>query len=132
MATSDYWSDQRIADAEHAATWPTQEQFDAASANGCEYALAQQRAGRTEPMENPVSGEWVDSPTPRDIARAVGWDLEEMIPAHEGDAVDELTDAWERGYADAWRYPAQAYINLPNSQRIIREVAEQALSKRAD
>lgn len=84
-------------------SWPTQEQFDAASAAGTTHAQMQIAQGATE-ARPPLSGEYVDDPTPRSVSRAVGWDPEELIMPHEGDAVDELADAFERGYYDVFAH----------------------------
>jgi hypothetical protein len=89
-------------------SWPTQEQFDQAHQHGTEYALQERANGSTGPQEAPLSGEWADGLTPRDVARNVGWDPQEMIPYSEGDAVDELADAWERGYNDAWAHSIES------------------------
>ena len=95
-------------------TWPTQEQFDKASAHGTEYALQEITNGRTEPRESPLSGEWADDLTDRDVALNVGYapktnaTIEEMDEYAE--ARSELADAWERGYNDVYRsieYAAQ-------------------------
>lgn len=80
--------------------WPTAEQFDAAHAAGSDRARAQLAAGWVRPEETPLDGQYADSPSPRSVALAVGWTDDEN--PHEGDAVDELSEAWERGYFDAW------------------------------
>ena len=82
--------------------WPTSEQSDAAHKLGTEYALQERAAGRTEPRESPLSGEWADDPTPLQIAGNV-----QYFPTYsDGIAEDitELADAWERGYHDAWTH----------------------------
>ena len=83
--------------------WPTQEQFDAASAQGAEYAMEEHRNGATQGQESPLSGEWADGMTARKVAFNVGY----VMADHEEDyesAEDELADAWERGYRDAWAH----------------------------
>lgn len=84
--------------------WPTAEQFDKAAELGAEYAQGQIHEGMTTSVDSPLSGEWADGPTARSVAAQVGWDVEEMIMHTEGDAVDELADAWERGYNDVWSH----------------------------
>ena len=80
-------------------SWPTEEQFDKAHQHGTEYALAQRANGATEAREAPLSGEWAGDVSPSQIARNVGWD-----PASADSSVDELADAWERGYFDTWAH----------------------------
>ena len=96
-------------------TWPTSEQFDKASAHGTEYALQEIAGGRTEPRESPLSGEWADDITTSIVARNVGY-TEPQTPKSDDeigewqDGVQELADAWERGYNDVFRsieYAAQ-------------------------
>ena len=94
-------------------SWPTQEQFDRAHKLGTEYALAQRENGATEAREAPLSGEWADDPTTRTVAAGVGYsapddwepglDRAQAYMAYE-DGVQELADAWERGYFDAWAH----------------------------
>lgn len=90
-------------------SWPTAEQFDNAAKLGTDYALTERRNGATEAQESPLSGEWADDPTDRDIALNVGYapgeddTIEEMDEYAEGRS--ELADAWERGYFDAWAHP---------------------------
>lgn len=83
-------------------SWPTQEQFDAASAAGATYAQAEIANGATEARTGPLSGEWADDPTPRSVAYNVGFEVGDGD--ENSDAVDELADAWERGYFDAWEH----------------------------
>ena len=83
-------------------SWPTQEQFDKAHQHGTEYALAERANGATEARTGPLSGEWADDPTPRSVAYNVGWTT--VDTDEEQEAVDELADAWERGYFDAWAH----------------------------
>jgi hypothetical protein len=81
--------------------WPTAEQFDAAHEAGCQAALAERRYGAEGPREAPLSGEWADDITLDQIARNVGY-----APANDGVStdLDELADAWERGYFDTWAH----------------------------
>ena len=83
-------------------SWPTQEQFDAASAAGASAAQAEIANGATEARTGPLSGEWADDPTPRSVAYSVGWTT--VDTDEEQEAVDELADAWEPGYFDAWAH----------------------------
>ena len=88
-------------------SWPTSEQFDAAHAAGAEYALLEAGEGATQAQESPLSGEWADGMTPRKIAYNVGFIPTHANPVESQDYQDgeqELADAWERGYFDAWTH----------------------------
>jgi hypothetical protein len=82
--------------------WPTQEQFDAASALGSDRARAQIAAGCVRSEETPLSGEWADSPSPRSVAADVGYARLGSTSAVDG--VEALADAWENGYFDTWEH----------------------------
>lgn len=94
-------------------SWPTDEQFDKASAHGTEYALQEIANGRTEAQESPLSGEWADGMTTGKIAYNVGY-TEPQTPKSDDEigewqnGVQELADAWERGYNDVYRSIAYA------------------------
>lgn len=58
-----------------------------------------------EPVDNPLSGEWVGEPTPADVIRAVwceilgpSWDTYIDGTDDDRDADDAILDAWEEGY----------------------------------
>ena len=72
--------------------------LDAAAKHGGERARIEQQNGATEPREAPLSGEWADDPTPRDVARDAGYGGE------DAEEIDEIADAWENGYFDTWRH----------------------------
>lgn len=92
-------------------SWPTSDQFDKAAENGHEYALQEWTDGRRQRRESPLSGEWADDVTMEQIARNVGYTTHHADTAEElADARDELADAWERGYNDAWSH------SLPEEQ----------------
>ena len=74
---------------------------DKAAELGAERARIEQQNGATEPREAPLSGEWADDPTPRDVARNAGY-FEDDDP----EIIDEIATAWENGYFDAWRHEA--------------------------
>ena len=74
---------------------------DKAAELGAAYARAEQQNGATEPREAPLSGEWADDPTPRDVARNAGY-FEDDDP----EIIDEIATAWENGYFDAWEHGA--------------------------
>ncbi len=78
---------------------PTIEQFEQAINHGIECALDEIGHDATQPRENPLSGEWADGIVPRDIAFNVGFKDED---SNFGEALNELADAWERGYHDTW------------------------------
>lgn len=78
-------------------SWPTSEQFDQAATLGTEYALQEFSNGSAKGQEAPLSGEWADGLTSRDVARNV--DFEELDNA---EAVYELADAWETAYHAQW------------------------------
>lgn len=84
-------------------SWPTQEQFDAASAQGAEYAMDEHRNGATQAQESPLSGEWADGMTPGKVARNVGFDRADSLEQYS-DGEHELANAWETGYNDAWAH----------------------------
>ncbi len=71
--------------------------LDTAVKQGGEYARIEQQNGATEPRAAPLSGEWADDPTPRDVARNAGY-FEDDDP--------EIATAWENGYFDAWEHGA--------------------------
>lgn len=73
--------------------------LDKATELGGAYARAEQQNGVTEPREAPLSGEWADDPTPREIARNAGY-FEDDDP----EIIDEIATAWENGYFDTWRH----------------------------
>ena len=75
--------------------------LDTATKHGGERARIEQQNGATEPREAPLSGEWADDPTPRDVARNAGY-FEDDDP----ESIDEIATAWENGYFDAWRHEA--------------------------
>ncbi len=75
--------------------------LDTAATHGTEYALQERANGATEPREAPLSGEWADDPSPRDIARNAGY-FEDDDP----EIIDEIATAWENCYFDAWRHEA--------------------------
>ena len=83
-------------------SWPTSEQFDAASTLGTEYALQEHAGGATEPQESPLSGEWADGITERDVVRNVGFDYDNE-DEDTGEGITELGNAWETAYNDQWR-----------------------------
>ena len=72
--------------------------MDTAAKHGGERARIEQQNGATEPREAPLSGEWADDPTPRDVARNAGY--------FDDPEIDEIATAWENGYFDAWRHEA--------------------------
>lgn len=93
-------------------SWPTQEQFDLAHRHGTEYALQERENGATEPRESPLSGEWADDITTGIVARNVGYTEPQMPKAGAEigewqDGVQELADAWERGYNDTWTHSVE-------------------------
>lgn len=73
--------------------------LDKAAELGGAYARAEQQNGATEPREAPLSGEWADDPTPREVARNAGY-FEDDDPEIQ----DEIATAWENGYFDTWRH----------------------------
>lgn len=75
--------------------------LDTAAELGAAYARAERENGATEAREAPLSGEWADDPTPRDVARNAGY-FEDDDP----EIIDEIATAWENGYFDAWRHEA--------------------------
>lgn len=87
-------------------SWPTAEQFDAASAAGTAYAEAEIANGATEAQESPLSGEWADAPSPRSISESLGFTQPEAEEEHHEwvDGMDEIANAWERGYRDVFAH----------------------------
>lgn len=75
--------------------------LDTAAKHGGERARIEQQNGATEAREAPLSGEWADDPTPRDVARNAGY-FEDDDP----EIIDEISTAWENGYFDAWEHGA--------------------------
>ena len=68
--------------------------LDTAAKHGSERARIEQQNGATEAREAPLSGEWADDPTPRDVARNAGY-FEDDDP----EIIDEIasTRLTERG-----------------------------------
>lgn len=83
--------------------WPTTKQFDDAAELGSQTALAEIRNGAEEPRESPLSGEFAGEATERSIAEAVGF----PVPEEDGDALEELGNAWERCYFDTWQHETE-------------------------
>lgn len=73
---------------------------DKAAELGAERARDEIADGAHQEREAPLSGEWAGDPTPRDVARDAGYEGE------DAEEIDEIADAWENGYFDAWRYEA--------------------------
>jgi hypothetical protein len=84
-------------------SWPTAEQFDAASAAGATYARDQIANGAEAPFDGPLSGEWADGPTERSIAGEVSY-YPNYDSMETGDDLTELGNAWERGYFDVFEH----------------------------
>ena len=74
--------------------------LDTAAEHGGERARIEQQNGAAEPREAPLSGEWADDPTPRDVAHSAGYFDDDP------EIIDEIATAWENGYFDAWRHEA--------------------------
>ena len=66
--------------------------LDTAANHGGERARIEQQNGATEPREAPLSGEWADDPTPRDVARNAGY-FEDDDP----EIIDEIATAYRSG-----------------------------------
>lgn len=74
------------------------DQLAAAKALGAEYAANGIEAGEFRPEESPLSGEWADRITPRDIPRMLGLE----VPEEDADWIlSDFADAWEAGYLGA-------------------------------
>lgn len=84
--------------------WPSAEQFDAAHALGTTKAQAEIADGATNGREAPLSGEWAGDTTPSSIAQEVGFTATSTFDDDLAHALDELADAWERGYHDVWAH----------------------------
>lgn len=84
--------------------WPSAEQFDAAHALGTTKAQAEIADGATNGREAPLSGEWAGDITLDEISRAVGFTATDIFNDELSDALDELGNAWERGYHDVWSH----------------------------
>lgn len=71
-----------------------------AKADGLKYAQDAIKAGATIPPHSPLSGEWADSISPKDVVNsaAVADDAYGLLDECE---ITELCDAWEEGYFSA-------------------------------
>lgn len=50
---------------------------------------------------SPLSGEWADAPTPRDVLRNLG-DGQEFDAEKQPELADEMLSAYERGFSDGY------------------------------
>lgn len=71
--------------------------LDSAKALGLEYATNGITAGDTEPLDSPLSGEWADGPTVRDIFQQLGWNYSKATDWE----LTDVADHWEDGYNSA-------------------------------
>jgi hypothetical protein len=74
-----------------------------AQALGVAQAEAEIESGAQYPTDSPLSGEWADSLTPRDLATRVGY-LDEVAGYVPEEGVSGLCDAFEAGYSGTWQY----------------------------
>lgn len=91
-------------------SWPTSEQFDLAHRHGTEYALQERANGATEPRESPLSEEWAGDVGIAEVSANVGFTRPVAEEEHHEwvDGRDELANAWERGYNDAWAHSIES------------------------
>ena len=83
------------------------EEIDKAEAMGATKARAEQRfQGATEPSA-PLSGEWSGELTPTSLFRKI-MGREAEWDGSDSDDIDELADAYEGGYYDAFTRTARA------------------------
>jgi len=71
--------------------------LDRAKALGLEYATNGISGGETEPEESPLSGEWADRITPKDVVAQLGGDIEKL----EHFEIEDILNFWEDGYNSA-------------------------------
>lgn len=80
--------------------------LNAAKALGLEYATNGIAAGDLSPLDSPLSGEWADGPTVRDIFQQLGWNYDAADDFEQSDVADH----WEAGYYSApWPVPEFDY-----------------------
>jgi len=120
-------------------TSPTEDQLEQATKAGVEHALAEIRQGNTEPFESPLSGEWADGLSPRDVAANVGYF--EDLSAPNGEAYQSgesgLCDHWENGYNETWQahleaLPVKQWVVTYTSMVVDARTATEAIDKAGD
>jgi hypothetical protein len=82
--------------------WPSKDEIARAQQMGIDYAKHEIAQGQ-EIQEAPLSGEWADGLTDRQIAFGVDFTYLENL-----EGVLELGNAWETGYFDTWQEHADA------------------------